>query len=140
MDVYVGNLPESATNDELNALFAPYAKEVDICIHHKLNQDGSELRFARGTVLPDKGALKAFKKLKTPKLHGKPLVIREYFHRASYNERRDLNWRDKPWNGTERRQGERRQIGRVVEEGRIEKKQEESVSFQSYDNMAVKHL
>jgi uncharacterized protein YifE (UPF0438 family) len=37
-------------------------------------------------------------------------VVREYKQRSYSNERRALNWRDKPWDGVERRISERRRL------------------------------
>jgi uncharacterized protein with PIN domain len=70
---------------------------------------GQKRYYAIVSVPSERHAKKLTKKLSaTSKDFESPLVIREYKQRSYSNERRALNWRDKEWNGVERRIGERR--------------------------------
>jgi RNA recognition motif-containing protein len=77
-------------------------------------------------------AKKAMKKLHSSKFHEHRVIVREYIHRASSNDRRALNWRTLTWTNLERRDLERRQKSRL---GSVDEPE-----FDAYDNFAVKHL
>jgi RNA recognition motif-containing protein len=108
MEVFIGNLAENVTVSDLTVFFRAFANKVRIRIVEKRQEDRTRVRYAVADFDSDKLAIKAIKKLNQKDLRGRPVVMREYFHRSYNNERRALNWRDKPWNGPERRQVERR--------------------------------
>ncbi len=108
MDVFVGNLAFNVTYTDLIGFFKGFSNKMKLRIVDKRQDDGSKNRYAIATFISDKLALKAIKKLNGKVLRGERLVLREYFNRYYANERRALNWRDKPWNGVERRLSERR--------------------------------
>jgi len=107
MEIFVGNLPQDATEHELNNLFKGY-KHSAFRIITKRGDNGRPFRFGLGEIRPERAAQKAIKRLNTHPLRGHRLVVREFFYRATGNERRSLNWRAKPWDGPERRGVERR--------------------------------
>ena len=80
----------------------------------------------------DKLANKAIKKLHASKFGSHRVIVREYEHRASSNDRRALNWRSVEWSKVERRGDERRQKFRVGNN--------REPDFDGYANMSVKHL
>jgi hypothetical protein len=51
---------------------------------------------------------KVIKRVHGKVCHGSKLQAREFGQRLAGNERRRLDWRDAPWDGVERRRGERR--------------------------------
>lgn len=108
MEVFIGNLAIGVTYTDLISFFKGFANKMRLRIVDKRQDDGSKLRYAIATFESEKLALKAIKKLNQKTLRGEPVVLREYFHRYYANERRALNWRDKPWEGVERRKTERR--------------------------------
>lgn len=108
MEVFIGNLAENVTVSDLTVFFKAFANKVRIRIVEKREEDRTRVRYGVADFDSDKLAIKAIKKLNQKELRGRPVVMREYFHRSYNNERRALNWRDKPWGGPERRQVERR--------------------------------
>jgi hypothetical protein len=111
-------------------------------------EDGGHTHFAVADFDSDKLALKAIKKLNGALLHGDKVMLREFIHRSYSNERRAVNWRDKPWDGQERRCDERRKKVAIKEKDdfdellesskRNEKKDSASISISAYSNMARK--
>ncbi len=108
MEVFIGNLPESATVDDLVDFFKAFARDAEFRIVRKQGEDGTRYRFGLAHFRSDRKAEKAIHKLHMHKMHGKPIVVREYHHRAYQNERRAVGWRNRPWDGPERRKGDRR--------------------------------
>lgn len=108
MDVFVGNLSPRTTLSDLVTFFKGFASNARFQIHDKQFEDGSRTRYAIATIDPDKLAEKAIKKLNGQMLDGHSVVLREYLHRGYSNERRAMGWRDRPWQGEERRASERR--------------------------------
>jgi hypothetical protein len=99
----------------------------------------------------DKYALKMMEKFHGELFRGRELVIREYLHRSYNNERRAVNWRDKPWRAGERRRDDRRYKEMVKPKDEFESilatsqakeksldDQADSVKVQAYDNFARK--
>jgi hypothetical protein len=148
MEVYIGNItPKTTLNDVVNFLKS-FAKKASVrLVDHPL-EDGGHARYALADFDTDKLALKAIKKLDGAVLHGNTVVMREFIHRSYYNERRAVNWRDKPWNGPERRNLERRQkihakpkddFNELLESSKEnEKKERAGISISAYNNMARK--
>ncbi len=108
MELFIGNLAEKVTYADLIGFFKGFSNKAKIRIVIKRQANGSRIRYGVIVFDSDKFALKAIKKLNRKPLRGLCVELREYFHRYYANERRALNWRDKPWSGVERRQHERR--------------------------------
>lgn len=108
MEVFIGNLADNVSVTDLTAFFKAFANKARIRIVDKRQEDGSRVRYGVASFDTEKLALKAIKKLNQRELRGRAVVLREYIHRSYSNERRALNWRDKPWSGPERRKVERR--------------------------------
>lgn len=148
MEVFIGNLAENVTVSDLTAFFKAFANKARIRIIEKRQEDGSRIRYGVADFDADKLALKAIKKLNQKELRGRPVVLREYFHRSYNNERRALNWRDKPWNGPERRRVERRKkesskpkddFEELLKQGeKKSEKGEEKIQISGYAHLARK--
>lgn len=108
MEVFIGNLSPNATLSDLIVFFKGFSSKAKFHIIEKRQEGGGKFRYGIAYFDSDKLALKAIKKLNQKPLRGERVVLREYFHRNYSNERRALNWREKPWHGEERRQQERR--------------------------------
>lgn len=108
MQIFIDNLPEDATLETLEKLFKDFGNYIGFKIHRKELPSGKSRQYAFGVIVPDQAAEKAIKKLNNAEFMGRRLVVREYIYRAYGNERRAVDWRDRPWHGPERRQSERR--------------------------------
>ncbi len=108
MEVFIGNLSLDITHNDLVIFFKGFAKKAKLRLVDKRREDNSKFRYGVVKFDSDKLALKAIRKLNHKPLRGIRVELREYFHRCYANERRAVNWRNKPWAGVERRQQERR--------------------------------
>ena len=131
MDIYVGNLSANTTERELQKFFKGYGKQITIKINKFICKDGT-LYFAIVDIESDKIAQKAIRKLHCQKIHGKPVVVREYQYRAGNNDRRAMNWRNHPWTQLERRALERRKKYKLANKREPE--------FSAYDNLVSKGI
>jgi RNA recognition motif-containing protein len=114
MEVFIGNLSSTTTLNDVMHFFKGFAKKARFrMVNHKL-ENGGRSYYAVADFDNDKLALKAIKRLNGGVIRGEVVVMREFIHRSYNNERRAVNWRDKPWNGPERRRSERRE--KVVQE------------------------
>lgn len=148
MDVFIGNLADGVTLRDLTLFFKAFANKARLRLAEKRHEDGTRIRYAVAEFDSDKLALKAIKKFNGALLRGQRLVLREFFHRSYSNERRALNWRDKPWDGPERRRTERRRkvqsqplkgIDSSGEKSKpAEKPSADEISVSAYTNMARK--
>lgn len=123
MELYIGNLPENVTAFDLRKLFTPIAgsnsgkfsflrARTEPFMNFKIVEQRSAsgmVRYGWADIEPDEIAERCIERLNKAPFQGNTLVVREYFHRRAMNERRALDWRSKPWNGEERRVGQRRQ-------------------------------
>jgi RNA recognition motif-containing protein len=108
MEIFIGNLAENVTLRDLTAFFKTFANKAHIRLIEKRQENGTRIRYGIADFDSDKLALKAIKKFNGAVLRGQKVALREFFRRSYSNERRALNWRDKPWDGPERRKDERR--------------------------------
>ncbi len=110
MIVFIGNLPPVFTNNHLGDL----ARIVSGTHHRiiKVHDDSGDIQ-RYGLIYLESGrdARQLINSLNGFDCQGQALEVREYQHRAACNERRRLDWRTIPWNGVERRRGERRSTG-----------------------------
>lgn len=151
MELFIGNISERTHVADLIAFFKGFEKKTTFRIEEKRLEDGTLCRYGVANFNEEKLALKALKKLDGKPLLGRNLHLREFFYRSYSNERRALNWRDRPWDGPERRVSERRkkeqatkrdefdeilassQRATVMEEGDPEK-----ITITGYHNLARK--
>lgn len=131
MELYVGHLTSNDTLNDLRRFFKGYEKKAEFRIV-KLLRAGGPLYYALIDFESDRLAQKALKKLHACKFNGRRVCVREYQYRIGGNERRALNWRERLWQSTERRNQERREKSRQAKQSQAE--------FTGYGNMAVKYL
>ena len=108
MELFIGNLTPNANLGELIAFFKGFSNKAKFRVEEKTLEDGVTIRYVVADFANDKYALKMMEKFAGQVYRGKELVIREYLHRTYTNERRAVNWRDKPWRAGERRHDDRR--------------------------------
>lgn len=151
MELFIGNLSPNANLGELIAFFKGFNKMARFRVEQKKLEDGTLVRYAVAVFENDKYALKMMEKFHGELFRGRELVIREYLHRSYNNERRAVNWRDKPWRAGERRRDDRRYKEMVKPKDEFESilatsqakeksldDQADSVKVQAYDNFARK--
>lgn len=109
MEIYVGNISVSTSREQLQDFFKGFDKQATFKIKRV---KGKHELFVFGLVsIPsERQAKKAIKRLHMKRLEGRIIVVREYLYRASQNDQRGLNWRNKKWMTVERRNNERRTI------------------------------
>ncbi len=154
MDLFVGNLPPNTNIGELIAFFKGFSSKGDFHLKKKTLDNGETVFYAVIGFENDKYALKLMEKFAGQSFKGRELVIREYFHRSYNNERRAVNWREKPWRAGERRRQDRRLKESVQQRDEFEdilasskeKEKEQSLDekaaslkIQAYDNFARKN-
>jgi uncharacterized protein with PIN domain len=110
MKLFVGNFTRKEHLSRLAKYLRRYGYHYETQYKQTKLRTGTKRYFAIVTVTSERQARKLTKRLSNLKDFESPLVIREYKQRSYSNERRALNWRDKEWNGVERRVGERRRI------------------------------
>lgn len=113
MDLFIGNLPEHFDGYELRKLFRGYESGAKFSVVDKKSY-GRRVRYGLAAIEPINEAWRAIEALNQQEVQGQPIVVREFIHRSYGNERRALNWRERPWNGPERRQTERRGRGGIA--------------------------
>lgn len=100
MEIFVGNLPESATAEGLNALFGGYGDGSGFLVINRVLRDGHRLRFAFGVITPEAEARRAIRERHLCDYQGKRLLVLERVHRDFRTERRKPG---RPFVGRERR-------------------------------------
>lgn len=108
MYIFVGNLAVDVREADLLRMFGKYvdsASRVELAPYHT---GGESMRCGLIRVRPNRRARAVIDRLGRRVFRGRRLVVREFVHRSCSNERRALSWRQRPWVGAERRQGERR--------------------------------
>ncbi|GMR07438.1 MAG: hypothetical protein BMS9Abin26_0441 [Gammaproteobacteria bacterium] len=119
MDLYIGNISSNTTEIDITQFICNNAgvrdfNRVNIVQKH---QAGKLNRYAMVGIVSAKQARNAISKINGMALRGERLLVREFCHRTSNNEQRDLNWRTRVWQGDERRMVERRGGGLILEGG-----------------------
>lgn len=128
MDIYIGNIPKGTRPAELKKLLKDSVREsvftrlfeqlvasgrfdndvdIDIVKRKRFRKHGY-YRYGHITIHSDRIAPVALEALKDQKIRGSKLEVRPYIDRTPENDRRDPNWREKPWKRRSRRKGERR--------------------------------
>lgn len=109
MELYIGNLPPSATVLELRQLLGPCANEARYQLVQRSDAAGAVHCFARVRVPSDAEARQVMAELQhAGTFAGRQLEIRRFQERNAFNDRRAPWWRAEPWQGVERRRGDRR--------------------------------
>lgn len=127
MEIFIGNIPDGITSNELRRFVNGVLDDRKVGFQFWKKKQPSSMRFkvierqveggacyhyAIAAIEPLASARECCELLNQQFFQGKPLNAREYYSRSYMNERRMINWRERPWGGIERRQGERRR--RVV--------------------------
>ncbi len=82
----------------------------------RMTHDGNVITYAFVTAKSARVGKKLIAKFNGKVLHGSPVVVRPFVHRATGNERRSIQWRDQPWKFFNRRRGnERRRYRNIME-------------------------
>lgn len=110
MNLFIGNLPLKATEQELCALLRLSERDAQrrLRIFKKADRAGRTLRFGIVHVDSDADLRKLLDRNRDARLQGQSLSLREFLPRAAGNERRAIDWRTRPWPHAERRLAERR--------------------------------
>lgn len=110
MNLFIGDLPIDATEGDLCRLLQLKQRDVArrLRIFKKAARDGHTRRFGLLHVASDTDLRKLLERGRALDLRGRRLHLREFISRAAGNERRALDWRQRPWPHPERRHAERR--------------------------------
>lgn len=110
MNLFIGNLPSTATEGDLRAILRLSQTEAAhrLRIFKKPGRQGHTLRFGLVHVESDNELRRMLQRNRDAELNGQRLQVREFVPRAAGNERRAVNWRSRPWPHAERRKAERR--------------------------------
>jgi RNA recognition motif-containing protein len=110
MNIFVGHLAPSITNDDLRAAFSSYGTVVNALVMHD-TATRKPLGYGHVYLVPDDAARRAIHDLNRAVLRGRPIVVRESVERTR-SERRVKQAR---MNGEDRRRKpERRVNGRAM--------------------------
>ncbi|MDH5785492.1 MAG: hypothetical protein OEZ16_07785 [Chromatiales bacterium] len=152
MELYIGNLPLATNLGQLIAFFRGFSSKIVFHISRKKLDDGRTICFALADIGNDRLAAKFRQRFDGVMFCGQPLAIREYVHRSYSNERRAVNWREKPWRAGERRRNDRRlteaqakrdEFESMVESARAREEKElenraDTLEVTAYDSFARK--
>ena len=115
MDLFVGPLPHHITYSRFKHYFHGFEKHMQVQIR-RMAHDGNVITYAFVTTKSPRIGKKLITKFNGKALHGSPVVVRPFVHRATGNERRSIQWRDQPWKFFNRRRGnERRRYRHIME-------------------------
>ncbi len=107
MDIYIGPLPENITYQQVRTFLKGFEKHLSFDIRCMENED-EKIFYALVKVSSARIAQKIIAKLNSTLLRDKPVLVREFVHRASGNDRRAVGWRNNRWKFFNRRDAERR--------------------------------
>ncbi|SCZ64306.1 RNA recognition motif domain-containing protein [Thiohalomonas denitrificans] len=96
MQIFVGNLPDSITGDDLRRFFRGYGRCSGFLIINKL-VEGRINHCAYGVIEPDPEARRAIRELHQRELKGRPVEVTEHTEPERRRPRR------MPWRGPDRR-------------------------------------
>ncbi len=111
MDVFIGNLPASISFNEVRELHGSWDFDVPVKRIDGEDRHGNRFHYflARFSPKDEADADRLIQDMAGLSCYGRLLDVREFIHRSYSNERRALNWREKPWHKPERRVSERRE-------------------------------
>lgn len=112
MNLYIGNIPRNADDYGLRKFFQMFGQEDAAFRIVEKEAHGQTYRYgyaelgnnAKGLSL----ARSLIRKFNGKNMGEKRIVVREFYHRNYANDRRAVDWRNRPWNGRERRSTDRR--------------------------------
>lgn len=107
MMIYIGNLTKVDRAEDLSEFLSSISNQIKIKII-KLTNKYTTLYHGLVEMNSDRQARKAIRVLSSIRFNGRYLTAREYVHRASNNDRRDIGWRTRQWSSYDRRMHERR--------------------------------
>ncbi len=108
MNIFVGNLAESVSAEDLRKAFAGFGTVINAIVM-KDTLSNRPLGYGHVYLVPDDAAREAIAALHLVPLKGRPVIVRECVYRARHDRRRHPNG---SWSGPERRSGlERRRNG-----------------------------
>lgn len=107
MMLYIGNLAKGDKANDLLEILSSYSNHLKIKII-RLNNKYTTLYHGLVDIGSDRKARKAMRILSSIRFNGRYLTVREYIHRASNSDRRDIGWRQRQWSNYDRRMHERR--------------------------------
>lgn len=110
MIIFIGNLPPAARETD-TCIFAGLPEGAQPRVYKKQDGNGGLHRYALIHPGSEREGRRLIRRLNGRTCDGHKLIAREYGHRSASNERRRLDWRELPWDGPERRKGERRVMG-----------------------------
>lgn len=105
MNVFVGHLAPSITNDDLRAAFSSYGTVVNALVMRD-TATRKPLGYGYVYLVPDEAARRAIHDLNRAVLRGRPIVVRECIDR----NREERRTRQVRWNGDDRRRKQERRI------------------------------
>lgn len=127
MHVFVGNLPRTFSEFELRRMVeraliprgikqsvtqvflkSEQIQRTEFSVFDKIS-DAGIVRHGQVIIEPENMGRRLVERLDKFNFMGNLLYVREFTIRAYHNDRRDLHWRKKTWQGMERRLAERRQ-------------------------------
>ena len=109
MELFIGNLPPTATVLDLRQLLGPCANEACFHLVQRSDADGVVHCFARVQVPSDAEARRVVEELQDAgTFSGRQLEVRRFQERFAFKDRRAPSWQAQPWHGEERRLGDRR--------------------------------
>lgn len=110
VDIYIGNLPTSATMHDIRSACRKWDFNVAFERQSGIYKIGKPYQFfvARFGAGEEKDAQRLIRQLKGISLQGRTIEVREYINRSYSHERRAIDWRTRSWSGVERRRQERR--------------------------------
>ena len=98
MNIFVGNLPATATAEDLRRMFSGYGTTINAIIMRDTDS-GLPLGYGHVYVVPDPAAYEAIINLNAASLNGSPINVRECVYRAHHDRRTTRT----AWIGSERR-------------------------------------
>lgn len=112
MELFVGNLPPTATVLDVRQLLGPCANNARFQLVQRCDAAGAVHCFARVHVPSDADARRVITELQDAGTYaGRQLEVRRFQERNAYRDRRAPWWQAQPWHGEERRRGDRRSHG-----------------------------
>jgi RNA recognition motif-containing protein len=105
MNIFVGHLAPTITNDDLRAAFSSYGTVVNALVIRNTSTS-KPLGYGYVYLVPDEAARRAIHDLNRAVLRGRPIVVRECIDRNRL-ERRVKKSR---WNGENRRRSPERRV------------------------------
>lgn len=105
MNIFVGNLANHVTSDDLRTAFSGYGTVVNAIVLQD-TETGHPLGHGHVYLVPEQAAREAVAGLNHVVLRGRPIIVRE----CAYRNKGDRRVSKRPWSGEERRKGKERRL------------------------------